>query len=444
MSHLSARQRLRVAIPVFLVLGIGIWAGTTYLRRPASNADVVASGTIEALQVSIASKIPGRIEQVRAREGETVRAGAVLVTMEGRELASQIDQTRAAVEVARARLAQARAALALQQQQVAAQVAQAQAALDVAVVRAQQAQDAQRLTVSQADLAVAQAEAALQAAVANSAVVQVNRDRTTEDLARLERLYREGAISAQQVEAARAAHDAANAQHDAALKTVAQAEVALRLARANQAQVGIREQDVAATQAQVRQAQAALRTAMAGVELIAQRRADVAAAEAQVTQAEAALRTVVEQQKNLTIPSPVSGVVVAKHANAGEIVGAGAPILTVADLDQVWIRLFIPLPRQGDIAMGARAEVTTDAVPGRTFTGTVTEISQQAEFTPRNVQTREERVKLVFAVKVTIPNPDHLLKPGWPADAVIKTRNRGNGETRKRERASHESRVTSR
>ena len=110
-----------------------------------------------------------------------------------------------------------------------------------------------------------------------------------------------------------------------------------------------------------------------------------------------------------------------QHARAGEVVATGAPILTVADLREVWIRLYIPLPRLGQIALGQRAEVTTDALPGRTFTGRVTEVSQQAEFTPRNVQTPEERVKLVFAVKVTLPNTERLLKPGMPADAVILT-----------------------
>jgi len=140
-----------------------------------------------------------------------------------------------------------------------------------------------------------------------------------------------------------------------------------------------------------------------------------------VAQAEAGVRLLLTQQQNLIVTSPIDGVVIAKHASAGEIVAAGAPILTVADLDEVWVRLFIPLPHLGKVGLGQRVEVQTDAFPGRTFTGTVTEIAQQAEFTPKNVQTQEERVKLVFAVKVTIPNPGHLLKPGMPADAVIRT-----------------------
>jgi HlyD family secretion protein len=185
--------------------------------------------------------------------------------------------------------------------------------------------------------------------------------------------------------------------------------------------VEIRGRDVAAAEAQVAQAEAGLRSAQASLEAVAQRRAEVDAAEAQVAQAEAGVRLTRTQQANLVVAAPIGGVVIAKHASAGEVVAAGAPILTVAGLDEVWVRLFIPLPDLGRVALGQAVEVTTDAFPGRTFRGTVTEIAQQAEFTPKNVQTQEERVKLVFAVKVTIANTDRALKPGMPADAVLRT-----------------------
>jgi len=422
-SHNRSRAvaRLRIVIPL-LVVAAGIWAGIVYLRNDRANPDVLtASGTIEASQVSAASKIPGRILRLHAAEGDTVRAGTPLVTIEGRELLAQIDQARAAVDAARARLAQAQSALALQQRLLEAQIAQAEAGVDAARTRLEQAEETRDLTARQVAEGVSQAEAALETARANSEAAKVNRDKAARDLARLQALYRDGAISAQQVDAARAAHDAARAQYEASLKVVRQAEVARQLARVNLKQVEIRERDVTAAEAQVRQAEAALRTARAGEETLAQRRADVAAAAAQVAQAEAGVRLLLTQQKNLIVTSPIDGVVIAKHASPGEIVAAGAPILTVADLDAVWVRLFIPLPHLGKVGLGQTVEVQTDAFPGRTFTGTVTEIAQQAEFTPKNVQTQEERVKLVFAVKVTIPNPGHLLKPGMPADAVIRT-----------------------
>ena len=412
----------RVVIPVLILIGGVTWAALTFLRRgDVPEAGVPASGTIEATQVSAASKIPGRIQRVHATEGDEVRSGAPLVTIEGRELLAQIEQARAVVEAARAHVAQARAALALQIRQVDAQVAQARAAADVARERVSQAGETQTLTAGQSAQGVHQAEAALAASQDSSRAARSAVERTQRDLVRIEALFREGAVSAQQVDAARAAFTTAQAQYEASLDMVAQAEATLSLARENQRQVEIREHDVRAARSQVRQADANVALARAGEEMIAQRRADVAAAEAAVTQAEAGLRVLLTQRQNLVITSPLTGVVLVQHARAGEVVATGAPILTVADLREVWIRLYIPLPRLGQIAFGQRAEVTTDALPGRTFTGRVTEVSQQAEFTPRNVQTPEERVKLVFAVKVTLPNTERLLKPGMPADAVILT-----------------------
>jgi HlyD family secretion protein len=414
------RHRARIAVPILLVLAVGTWALLGVLRRGAGRADgVAASGTIEATQVSVASKVPGRIQRVHAGEGDEVRSGELLVTVEGRELTAQIAQAEAVVAASRARVAQARAALALQIRQVDAQVAQARAAADAARERVSQAGEAQTLTLGQSAQGIKQAEAALAAARDSSRAARAARDRTRSDLTRAEALFRDGAISAQQVDAARTAFATAQAQYDASAQLMAQAEATLRLARENERQVGLRERDVRTAQSQVRQAEAAVALARAGEEAIAQRRADLAAAEAAVAQAEAGLRVLLTQQENLAITAPLDGVVLVQHARAGEIVASGAPILTVADLREVWIRLYIPLPQLGRVALGRPAVVTTDALPGLTFTGRVTEISQQAEFTPRNVQTPEERVKLVFAVKVTLPNAERLLKPGMPADAVI-------------------------
>lgn len=416
-------HRARLIVPLVLAAALLVWGGTAYVRSGRDRDGTVAgSGTIEATQVAIASKIPGRIARLHAREGETVRAGAPLVTIEGRELSAQVDQARAGVDGARARVAQAEAALALQRRQVEAQIAQAQAAAEGARTRQRQAAETRTLVASQTALQVRQAEAALAAAAQNSKVAAANLERATQDLRRIEELYRDGAASGQQLDTARSAFNAAQAQFAASRDVSAQAEAALRLARDNLGQVRLRDEDVAAARSQVAQAEAALRLARAGEEMVAGRRADVTAARAQLAQAEATLRYLLAQQENLVIMSPITGTVMGKHASEGEIVGTGAPVLTVVDLHEVWIRLYVPLPRVGGISIGQRVEVTSDAFPGRTFSGTVTEIAQQAEFTPRNVQTSEERVKLVFAVKVTLPNPDGLLKPGMPADAVITVR----------------------
>ncbi|MGH8629948.1 MAG: biotin/lipoyl-binding protein, partial [Burkholderiales bacterium] len=165
----------------------------------------------------MASRVPGRIARLHADEGDVVQAGAPLVTMEDRESLAQVDQARAAVDAARARVSQAKAALALQIAQVDAQVAQAESGLDALRAREQQAVETQTLTAAQAALYVRQAESALAVALANSRAAQVNLDRTAGDLARAEALFKDGAVSSQHLDAARAAFTIAEAQHVASV-----------------------------------------------------------------------------------------------------------------------------------------------------------------------------------------------------------------------------------
>jgi HlyD family secretion protein len=124
---------------------------------------------------------------------------------------------------------------------------------------------------------------------------------------------------------------------------------------------------------------------------------------------------------NATLTSPIAGVVLSRNIEPGEVVGAGISLLTVADLRTVWLRIFVPENRLGRLKIGQPADVVVDAFPDRAFRGRITEIAGQAEFTPRNVQTKQERVKLVFGVRLTLENQDSLLKPGMPADAQIHT-----------------------
>jgi HlyD family secretion protein len=117
--------------------------------------------------------------------------------------------------------------------------------------------------------------------------------------------------------------------------------------------------------------------------------------------------------------APASGIVASKVVNAGEVVAAGTPLVIIIDLQALWLKVFIPEPEIGKLRLGLPAAVSVDAFPGRTFPASIVEISQKAEFTPKDVQTREERVKQVFAVKLAVDNADGALKPGMPADALI-------------------------
>jgi len=431
------RGRRIPVVPLVIVAALAVYGAVRYLAdRAAANSPVIeGSGTIEATQVQIASKVPGRVRAVLVQSGETVVAGAVLVRFEIQETDAQTAQAASAVEVARARVSQAEAALRAQRTQASSTIQQAEAASSAAEIRVPQAGVAARLQQeqwqqqrAQARAAVATAEAALTAATANRAAVRANLKRAEQDLARAASLLRDGAVAAQTLDAARAAVDmlvaqeaAAAAQESAAERQVEQARATLALVEASRDQVTIRQQDVAVARAQRAQAEAAAEGAKSGRDLVAQRAQDVSAARAALAQAEATLRYARAVAGNATLTSPIAGVVLSRSIEPGEVVGAGISLLTVADLRTVWLRIFVPEERMGRLKIGQSADVFVDAFPGRAFRGRITEIASQAEFTPRNVQTKQERVKLVFGVRLTLENQDGLLKPGMPADAQIHT-----------------------
>ncbi len=148
-------------------------------------------------------------------------------------------------------------------------------------------------------------------------------------------------------------------------------------------------------------------------ERISAQRAGVAQAEAAVAQIDAAMSNAV-----VTVPFP--GIVTLRHREPGETVSPGLPVLTVMDLEDRWVRIYVREDRIGAVSLGQLAIISSDTYPDRSYEGEVVFIANEAEFTPRNVQTTEERVKLVYAVKVRITgDPSHDLKPGIPADVVL-------------------------
>ncbi len=146
----------------------------------------------------------------------------------------------------------------------------------------------------------------------------------------------------------------------------------------------------------------------------------IAAARAQLASAEAAVATLDAALANLRIVAPFSGVVTVRHREPGEIVAAGAPVVTLLDPGDRWVRIYVPENRLSRVTLGERARISSDTFPGRSYDGDVAFIASNAEFTPKNVQTTEERVRLVYAVKVRITgDPAEELKPGLPADVRL-------------------------
>lgn len=355
---------------VLTIVIFGTWAVDRW-RRPAVPAGTIeASGRIEGDDVAVGSKLGGRIERLLVAEGDRVAQGQLIAVLSAPDLAAAVRQAEAQLRTA------------------GAQVMQARSTVSVLVVQFGQAQTAIALVDAQVRAQEQQAQAALAAALASE--TQARRD-----LARAESLERAGAIARVDVEAAGTRLQSASAQVDAARGQVA-------MARAGTLDVARLEQQRDTVERQLDVARKALAASQSQYE------AAVAARDVQrVTFGET------------RVYAPLSGVVVTKVANLGEVVQAGSPIVVLVDLRALWLKVYIPEPQIGKIRLGDRAKVYVDAFPGRPFAAKVSEINDQAEFTPKDVQTREERVKLVFAVKLAVDNAGRLLKPGMPADGTI-------------------------
>ncbi len=409
-SFLRVASCLLYLVPCTLLLLVG--CGT----QPTGDA-ITASGFIEGTEVEIAPEVGGRIAEIAVDEGDEVRKGQVLVRLDDALLQAQRGEALAAVAAAEANLARVQAG-ARPEEITAAQaaLAQAEARRDEALRALENARRALEnpqdldLQIAQAETEVSLAEQEVEKAQADLAEVEFKYNVLRDQGGDTERMW------ALQVEAARAALDAAQAKLDGARRYLN----ALYAIRNNplslQAQVHAAEARYQAAEAAVEEARAALDEVKAGPTA-----EEVALAKAQLHQARAALALVEAQLAQLTLTSPITGVVTSRSAHVGETATPGVPLLTLANLDQVTLVLYIPEGQIGRVRTGQRVEVRVDSFPDRVFVGRVATIAGEAEFTPRNVQTEEERARLVFAVKVVIPNPDHALKPGMPADAVIVT-----------------------
>ena len=417
------------------------------------------------------------VDQARAARDGAAKGyeNALKLLKDPQELQAQVVQAQAARDSAQKALAQLRAGTRAED------LAAAQAALDQAHINAQATRDRLSLAKTQAEAQVQQAALALTQAQAryaqakgyyeyaqdtgNDPVVPKVTDAKTGT--KVSNRLSDGQMAnyaAQLVQAEAAMHQAETAvqQATAAAESARQAEVtgvqaadsqvaaaesqlaklrsgptgenlavaetaltnaqrALSLAldtRSNplhlQAAVDSAQSQQAAAEAQLAQAQARLELAQTGA-----RAEQIQAAEAQLAQARAAAHQVEVQLTKTVLSAPRAGLVLSRSIHAGEQAAPGTSLMTIGSLDTVRLTLYIGEPDIGRVRQGQQVDVAVDSFPARAFKGTVTFISQEAQFTPRNVQTKDERTTTVFAVRVDLPNTDHALKPGMPADAVI-------------------------
>ncbi len=357
---------------------------TPVTRGPLADS-LAVTGTVEARTVTVAPKVPGRVSAVHVDTGTEVTAGHILIELESEELRARVDEARAAVSAARARQTQAAAALELQRATAVARLSEAQAELAAARAQRDKARAGARPQErQQAASRVLQAKVAL--------------DQAKRELDRTRALVERGALSSNVLDAARDAVETAQAQYDAAVQSQSLVEA------------GAQPEDIATAEARVRQAEASVAAARAAGVEEGIRLADLASAKAAVGQAEAALRGAQSQLAATMIAAPISGTVVRKDVEVGELLAPGTNVLTIADLRDIWVTVDLAAGDVAKVRLGQVLEVHSDAYPGRIFAGKVSELSRVAD--PRFGVGQAWSIR----AKVAFTDPDRLLRPGIQVD----------------------------
>ena len=382
---MKRRIVLIAVLALFLLSGYYVYANW-FNHEPLPDGLLQANGRIEGDYLTISSKFPGRVVERRVREGDGVTRGQVLVRLDDKQVQAKVEQAVQAVAACDARINAARAMV----ESLGAQIKAAETSLGV--------------LRKETPLAIAIAEAELSHATAMAASSDSREGKARRDFERSQQLFEAKATSEDELEDSQLAWTHARNELTTAAAAVTKATEQLAGVRLGPDRIKSKEDELAALMAQKSEALAVV------AECIATK-----------AQAEAALEGERSVLDDLTISAPSEGMIMARFADHGEVVGAGAPLFELVDLDQLYLKVYVPEILIGKVRLGLKARVYVDAYPEKHFDSTVRYISSRAEFTPKEVQTPDERVKLVFGVKLYLDeNPNHSLAPGLPADAVIR------------------------
>ena len=433
-----------------------------------------ASGVVEAVEVVISPELGGRVAEVFKQEADKVEVGEILFRLESKLLNAHRDQALAALEMAHAQVATSETAL----EAAHAGLAAAEAGVEIANIQYELELDSARLMeqaertgswnqdipkefslptwyfqkaeeISAAESEVADSREALEIEVAN--FESVLEDASHADLRAAEerllkaqiafliaeeltdrKIHREGKEELEdyleiiyddaeaELEAAQSAYDkilseqsAADVLEARARYTVAQERNDTALDQFNALLTGEHSKALRAAEAIVVQAESAVGQALANIH---QAESGVVQGERMVAQAQAAINLIDLQIEKLEVPTAVSGVVMIRNIEPGEVIQPGMAAFTIGLLDHLTIKVYVPENLYGQINLGDQASVSVDSFPGQVFNATVVRIADRAEYTPRNVQTQEDRQTTVFEVELSLEDPEGKLKPGMPAD----------------------------
>lgn len=369
------RRAITIGGTALVVVAVA-WIVFALLARRGNNQ---YSGTVETREIHIGSKVGGRVTGVFVEEGQSVKAGTVLVRFECDQLQAERAEAAAAVTETRANLE--RMERGNRPEEIVEAKAQAEAA-QAALEEAKNGPRKQELDQAQADFAAAKADAA---------------DAET-FYRRMEKLVATDTISRQQFDDARDKRDAMAQRAESARQRLALLEA------------GTRPEDLRAAQERYRQADAARVLAVKG-----SRREDIEAAQGRLAEAEAHVAELDAELKEAELIAPADALVEVVSARPGDLVAPGRIVMSLLEASQLWVKIYIPETDLARVRVGQHAAVRVDSLRGRGFAGQVEQIASEAEFLPRNVQTRDDREHEVFGVKVYVDNSQAVLKSGMSA-----------------------------
>jgi HlyD family secretion protein len=380
----SPRRKVFPLIVVALgVAAFFIWRG--YFANPRiPDSIVTVSGRIEGDDSAVSPKTAGRIIEIRVREGDTVKAGETIATLDDAQVRAREDQARAALAGAEARAKSANDQIAVYQQGLQQnELMTEQSKVDAAG----------RVRQAEADLAAAESDLVQQEA--SLSLAQFDNDA-------YQKLVKTGAVSERQGKQASTTADQQSAAVAAARRRLEAARGALTTAQANLSNPGIRTFQADTVRKQIDQQQGEIASAIAASQ---QARFQLAEAE--------------DNRRDLIITAPFDGTVMTRAAEPGEVVTAGAAIVTLLDMSKVYLRGFVPEGQIGKVKIGQPARVYLDSAPTKPIDAFVQRIDPQATFTPENTYFRDDRVKQVVGVKLLLKAATGFAKPGMPSDGEI-------------------------
>lgn len=396
-NHQTFPSKLKLLIPVLLLGVLGVVAVPRLLHKDTDQG-IQLSGRIEGYETDVGIKVGGEIQMISVREGDSVRKGQLLAQLDSAELQASLNGAEARISAAQQQVNQSQ----LQTSVIESQIEETQLALLQAQDDARGRVNAAKAGVASATAQLAQAEAQVKQLEAEVALAKADRDR-------FEELFDEGVVSQQRFEQAQTQFESLRETLEARRAFTMAAQEQVKTAQGNLTQSGASELNPDIRLVQTRRLQTQL----------AQAQAQLKASQAELQNAQANYEEIKARLEDLTILSPIDGVVLTRTTEPGEVVASGQTILTLVNLGDIYMRGYIPEEQVGAIQIGQAAQVFLDSAPDEPLSARVTAIDTEASFTPENIYFRDDRVTQVFGLKLAIDNADNFAKPGMPADAEI-------------------------